>query len=68
MIVLDRFEGDIAVIEDNGIMKSIPHYMIEKGVKAGSVLLLKNGKYILDVDKTKARREKLIGLQDSLFE
>lgn len=68
MIVLDRFEGNIAVIDDNGVMKNISREMVDKTVKEGSVLSFKNGKYFLDEDKTKARREKLIGLQDSLFE
>lgn len=68
MIVLDRFEGNIAVIDDNGVMKNIPCEMVDETVKEGSVLYFKNGKYFLDEDKTKARREKLIGLQDSLFE
>ena len=31
-------------------------------------LIFKNGKYFLDEKKTNARREKLIGLQDSLFD
>ena len=68
MIVLDRFEGDFAVIEENGVTKNIPKNQIDASVTEGSVLIFKNGKYFLDEKKTNARREKLIGLQDSLFD
>lgn len=68
MIILDRYEGEFAVIEDNGVIKSISKNELEGDIPEGSVLVIKNGKYFLDNKQTNARREKLIGLQDSLFE
>lgn len=68
MIVLDRYEGDIAVIEEDGVTKNLPRDMLEKGIPEGSVLKRECEKYVLDIDKTEARRAKLAELQNSLFE
>ena len=68
MIFLDRYEGKDALIEEDGAIKKIEKNEIEGAIKEGSVLIFKDGKYFLDEAKTKARREKLIGLQNSLFD
>ena len=68
MIILDRYEGEYALIEEDGVIKKVEKERVENSVKEGSVLTLKDGKYFLDKAKTKARREKLIELQDSLFD
>lgn len=68
MIVLDRYEGDFAVIEQDGVMKSVPKKLLEPNIPEGSVIIEKNGKYVLDNDKTTARRKKIAELQNSLFE
>ena len=68
MIVLDRFEGEFAVIEQDGVTKNIPKAFIDKNVTEGSVIIKKGKKYYLDEENTAARREKIVGLQESLFE
>ena len=39
MTVLDRFEGNFAVIEDDGIIKNIPKEFIDEEVTEGSVII-----------------------------
>lgn len=68
MIVLDRFEGNFAVIEDDGIMKNIPKELVDKSVTEGSVIFKKGDKYFLDEKNSAARRKKIAELQNSLFE
>ncbi len=67
MIILDRYEGEWAVLETDDGIKSVPLSLLKEKFPVGSVLLFSNGEYILEEKETKTRREKLIGLQDSLF-
>ncbi len=68
MIVLDRFEGNFAVIEDDGNIKNVPKNLIDEAVTEGSVIVKKGDKYFLDEKNSAARREKNARLQNSLFE
>lgn len=68
MLVLDRFEGEFAVIEDNGVIKNIPRELLAEDIKEGSVIVKKGEKYILDKENSAARRKKISELQNSLFE
>lgn len=68
MIVLDRFEGDFAVIEEDGVMKNIPKELIDKNATEGSILIKKGNRYTTDENETAARRKKIAELQNSLFE
>lgn len=68
MIVLDRFEGDYAVVEEDGIIKNIPKELLGEKIPEGSVIVKKGEKYFLDEKNSAARRKKLAELQNSLFE
>ncbi|MBO5105978.1 MAG: DUF3006 domain-containing protein [Clostridia bacterium] len=68
MIVLDRFEGNFAVIEENGIMKNIPKELVDNAVTEGSVIVKIGEKYFLDEKNSAAERKKIAELQNSLFE
>ncbi len=68
MIILERFEGDFALIEINGEISKISRKYVDDSVCAGDVLVKKGDIYYSDLDKTKARRKKLAELTDSLFE
>ncbi|MEE1026937.1 MAG: DUF3006 domain-containing protein [Acutalibacteraceae bacterium] len=68
MIILDRFEGDFAVIYEEDVLKNIPKDLVEKKAKEGSVLIKKENKYFLDEKNTAVRHKKIAELQDSLFE
>ncbi|MBQ4130754.1 MAG: DUF3006 domain-containing protein [Clostridia bacterium] len=68
MIIVDRFENDFAVIEENGVMKNIPRSLLGDGVTEGSVIVKKGEKYFLDEKNSAARRKEIAELQNSLFE
>ena len=68
MIVLDRFEGNFAVIEEDGIIKNIPKELLDEKITEGSVIVKKGDKYFLYEKNSAARREKISELQNSLFE
>lgn len=68
MLILDRYEGDFAFAEENGVIKKLPRNMLEKGIPEGSVLMLCGNIYKEDKKATFERRKKIARLQDSLFE
>lgn len=68
MIILDRFENDIAVVEDNGVMKNIPKSLLVGDIKTGSVIIKIGEEYFLDQKNTAARRKEIAELQNSLFD
>lgn len=68
MLVLDRFEGNFAVVEDNGIFKNISRDLIDQNIKEGSVIIKKGNRYVLDKKNSAVRRKKISELQNSLFE
>ena len=68
MIIIDRFEGDYAVIYQDDALKNIPKELVDINAKEGTVLIKKENKYYLDEKNTAVRREKIAELQESLFE
>lgn len=68
MIILDRFEGDFAVIYEDDALKNIPKELVDINAKEGTVLIKKENKYYLDEKNTAVRRKKIAELQESLFE
>ena len=68
MIILERFEGDTAFIEQDGNIITISKDLVDKSATVGDLLYKKGDMYYPDKQKTKARREKIAGLEDSLFE
>lgn len=67
MLILERFEGDTAVIENGEDRLEVERRLVSAGAKEGDVLKLENGKYFPDKEETIKRREKIIKLQDSLW-
>lgn len=63
-LIIDRFEGDWAVLELAGTPFSVPRSVIPPGAKEGDVL-----RFSLDVDaaSTKRRRESIRTLEAELF-
>ena len=68
MIILDRFEGDFAVIYEDDALKNIPKELVDINAKEGTVLIKKEDKYYLDEKNTAVRRKKIAELPESLFE
>ncbi len=61
MLIIDRFEGDYAVVEDSetDIVKNINKTLIDKTAKEGDVLSFENGAYIVDMEATERRRREI---------
>ena len=65
MLILDRFEGDFALIEltdenDNITSIEIPKDRIASDAKEGDILILNNDIYVTDTDATLLRRKRII--------
>lgn len=55
--VIDRLEGDIAVIElDNGEIKNVSINYIKGEIKEGNALYKKEDFYYIDIEETNKRR------------
>ena len=73
MVIVDRFEGEYAVCELSDKEKGTTRILIEKtklpcDVKEGDILAVEGNSYVVLKEETKKRRNKIIGLSDSLFE
>lgn len=56
MIIIDRFEGDFAVLETDGGMVQVSRSSISAEAREGDVLRLENGVYLPDREASEARR------------
>lgn len=69
MYTIDRFEGNYAVIEDsNQQIIKVEKSIIPKEAKEGDCLRKKANVYVIDIEATKQRTEKVRGLMSELFE
>ena len=67
IFIVDRIENGYAVCEtEQGGKKDIP-LTKTKDVHEGDVIILKDGVYIPDKDKTEARRKRILALQEDLW-
>ena len=66
---IDRFEGEFAVCEnrETGEFVNIPKSELPEGCKPGSILKFENGKYVLDIEKTKKEQEIVKNMVSNLF-
>ena len=62
MLIIDRFEGDYAVVETGDGMVNIPKAELPVGAKEGSVLRL-----VLDEETTHDRGKRVESMMDELF-
>ena len=61
--IIDRFEGDFAVVEiDEGMFANIPKIALPKNAKEGDVINVS-----IDKGETEERRKRLEKLMDSLW-
>ena len=68
-ISIDRFENKFAVCEnkETGEILNIPICELPENVKEGSIIIFKNGKYILDIESTQSERKEIKELVNNLF-
>jgi hypothetical protein len=62
MLIIDRFEGEYAVVETSTGFVNIPRTELPPGALEGDVLEL-----ILDSKNAAARKERIDGMMDQLF-
>lgn len=66
--VIDRFEGDIVVLEIDGITKDFPKTLFSHHAKEGDVVSMKNGKFVVLKQETNELRKEIEELMNDLFE
>lgn len=61
MLIIDRFEGEYAVVEDTETEKTrdIKKSLINESAKEGDVLIFSGEKYFTDKKATDARRKEI---------
>ncbi|HWQ41717.1 MAG TPA: DUF3006 domain-containing protein [Desulfosporosinus sp.] len=65
MLIIDRFEGDWAIIEtENRRTFNLPRFVLPPGIKEGDVISIQVG---IDLVATKERAEKAKRMSDNLF-
>lgn len=66
---IDRFINNFAVCENiqTGDFINIPKILIDKNAKVGDILVNKNNKFIIDIEKTKSMQNEIKDLAQSLF-
>ena len=65
--IIDRFEGDFAVVEHADEMINIKRSDLPDNAKVGDVLVRHAERFAVDVQQTAERRHEIQRLQDELF-
>ena len=68
MLIIDRFEGEYAILEDNNYHYEIKNSELPSNCKEGDIIVTKGGMYIVDVEQTKLRQQAILKLQRTLWE
>lgn len=66
--VIDRFEGEFAVMEFADGYKNIPRQVLPDEAREGDVLLFQDDHWIIDPEATHKRKEKIEKLAAELWE
>ena len=66
---IDRFEENYAVCENINTREfiNVPITELPENAQEGSILIFKNGKYFLDLTKTKLEQKKIQNIVNNLF-
>ena len=66
--IIDRFEGELAVVEFGEAMRDIPKNKLPKNSKVGDVLIFNGNSISIDKDGTDKLRTEIEDLMKELFE
>jgi len=66
--IIDRFEGDFAVVEFEDKMEDILRSKLPKEAEVGDVLIFEGDQIRVDKDETEKLRKEIEELMDELFE
>ena len=67
MYVIDRFEGETALLEKNRAITEVPRYLLPKNAKEGDCLTFDGERYLLDEAETEARQKRIRKKMDALW-
>ena len=66
--IIDRIEEGLAVCErEDGSLEDIPLEELPEGAREGSVLVLQNGAWALELQAEEERRARIFAKQEGLF-
>lgn len=68
MLIVDRIEDGIAVIEQDSGRIEVPAGMLAEDVREGDIVTFENGLYSADKAAAEKRRQEIVRLQDDLWE
>ena len=66
--IIDRFEGELAVVECDDEMKDIPKSELPKDANVGDVLIFDGDKIKVSKEETGKLKKEIDDLMDELFE
>jgi hydrogenase maturation factor len=66
--IIDRFEGEYAIVEIEGITKLIKRCAISSDSREGDVIMFSQGKWIIDREATEELAREVRKLTDKLWE
>ncbi|MGE8078744.1 DUF3006 domain-containing protein [Peribacillus loiseleuriae] len=66
--IIDRFEGDLVVIEVDGKTQNVPKELVDSKVKVSDVVEFVNEKWIVNEEETEKRRKTIKSLMESVWE
>lgn len=66
--IIDRFEGDIVVVEINGKIKNFPKSILPEETQIGDVLIIDKNKIAVDKKETEKRRKDIQKLMNEVWE
>lgn len=66
--IIDRFEGEYAIIEFDGKSEDVLKSELPVKAKSGDTLIFEDGNVIIDKEDTTARKKEIKNLMDELFE
>lgn len=67
MLIIDRFEGNYAIIENENEYYDIRKDKLPQNCREGDILILKDNVYTIDKEKTKLHRKFMRKLQCASF-
>ena len=62
MLIIDRFEGDFAIVETDNGMINVPKSELPENAKEGDAL-----KFVIDMDATLGRKQRIDKMMNKLF-
>ena len=68
IFIIDRFEGELAVVEFDDEMKDIPKRVLPKEAKVGDLLIFDGNKITLSKEETDNLKQEIDDLMDELFD